>query len=94
MNLDYEMQRMREWRHDTDKVLWAQNALLRQLTEDVAAIKPTVESMARSEDIAVEVARRLRNAHKITLTRWQRIAAFALAAIPAMDIASHWFWGR
>lgn len=92
MDLDDEVVRLRKWRHDTDKALWAIQLKLDQLVRDVTAITPEVHRLTDAERITAEVAKRIRTQNTLRLTYAQRLGAFVLGAVTIADfVARLWF---
>lgn len=85
MDLDREVQRLRDWRHGTDKTLWSIGLQLKQLREDVTAITPEVHRLTDADRIAREVAKRLRSSETVRFTKWQRVGGFVLGLAAVAD---------
>lgn len=88
MELEHEIQRLRDWRHETDKTLWAIGIQLTQVRGEVSAIAPEVDRLIDSEKIATEVAKRLRTQNTLRLSHWQRLGAFVVGAAAIADTIS------
>lgn len=86
MDVDSEIVRLREWRHETDKTLWAIGLQLKQLSQDVTSLAPEVHRLADAERIAHEVAKRLRAQSTLRLSNLQRVGAAVLGLLTAADL--------
>lgn len=85
MEVDREVQRLRDWRHETDKTLWAIRLQIKQMAHDVSEITPEVHRLVDAERIAREVAKRIKSQNTLRLTYWQRIGAFIVGLAAVAD---------
>ena len=85
MELDDEVERLRKWRHETDKTLYSITLRLDQLHKDMTALSPEVHRLTDADRINQEVAKRIKTQNTLRLTNWQRLGAFVVGVAAVAD---------
>lgn len=88
MSIDDEVTRLRRWRHETDKTLWAINVKLDSLVREMATLGPEVQKLANDDRIEKEVRKQVRAKDTLRLTWAQRVGASVIAVLTAADLVS------
>lgn len=89
MDSDYEIQRLRDWRHEADATLLAFKWRIEQLEKIVRELGPKLDRMARSDEIADAVAERVRGDRRVKFTRWQTVFGLIATAAAVADTIAH-----
>lgn len=89
MELEQEVLRCRDRIHKLQTTVSALELLHTQLRKDFDPVKLEVAAMARADEIAVQVAKRLNDERRVRFTKWQQLAGLVSIAAVLADTASH-----
>ena len=92
-DLDYEVTRLRDWRHNTDKALWGVGEsvkdLMRWRKEEVnpqlKAHEQAIQNLLHTDEIAEKVSDAMKGRAKLELTVLQKLGAILIGAIAIAD---------
>jgi len=84
-----EVSRCRERIHKTESTLVAHGILLTDHGHRLEQIAGNVDAMTRADEIAAEVAKRLRDERRVHFTKWQQIAATVAVLVGVADTVAH-----
>jgi hypothetical protein len=85
VDVEHELQRLRDWRHAADGTLVAFKLRIEQLEKVVASLTPKIDRLARADEIAEAVRLKLDGAQRVKFTRWQVLGGLIVAAAAVAD---------
>ena len=87
-----ELLRLRDWRHEVvTPALAAAGALLKAHEDRLSAIEPRVNALARADEIADAVTKRMQEARRGLLTTGEKIGGALVGLASVAAVVSQWF---
>lgn len=90
VELDGEIQRLRDWRHDkVEPFMVSTEWRLKEMERLLREMGPKLDRVARADEIAEAVSQRMGEDRTVRFTHWQRLGGFLLGMIALGDLIAN-----